>query len=276
MKSIHFGWQAVLNVILGLGLVACGNQAYQAKPPVTSHDTAIIGGRTVSVQDAEIASTVGIWDRKLSGLCTGTLLSRRLVLTAAHCLESSPSEVVVFFNANLEKVTRDNARRVRDYGKFEGYNPKASSNMGDIALILLEGSDPLPPPYVPVEILSDFSVLRESTSFVAVGYGLSKAWIKETGSGILRKVELNIMDPRFTETEVAVSQTIHRGVCSGDSGGPGYLRINGKLYLWGVVSRGDSIPIPFVPKCALLSIYTRVDVYLPWIERMSQELLQAP
>lgn len=259
-----------------LMLTACGQTPSQKQVQQNTQGgfdhSGIIGGRSVSVRDPEIVSTVGILDQKASGLCTGTLLSERLVLTAAHCLESEPEHIFVFFTPKIDKSARGNARGVKAYRKFDGYRPQQGANMGDIALILMEDGPGLPAPYAPVEVLQDFSVLQKGTPIVAVGYGLNKAWIKSSGAGVLRKVTLRIMDAQFTETEAAVNQSINEGVCSGDSGGPGYIRLNGKLYLWGVVSRGDSIPIPFVPKCFLISIYTRIDAYRAWIESASRDL----
>jgi secreted trypsin-like serine protease len=49
---------------------------------------------------------------------------------------------------------------------------------------------------------------------------------------------------------------------------------DGQLYVWGVASRGDSLPIPLVPKCMMFSVFTRVDAYQNWIIETVNQLNQ--
>jgi hypothetical protein len=46
--------------------------------------------------------------------------------------------------------------------------------------------------------------------------------------------------------------------CNGDSGGPAYIKLDGKLLLAGVTSRGSEV-------CGLYGIYTRPEAALDWI-----------
>jgi secreted trypsin-like serine protease len=233
----------------------------------------IVGGTEVQEGSREMVSTVLLFDKARNSLCTGTLIDDQLVLTAGHCVDENSKEMVVIFAKKIEEVNLESVRPVVEIKRHEQYDPKIPKNLADVAMVKFEALPGLPDGYAPAKILSDWSLLQAQTKFIAAGYGINKAWIFKKGSGTLRTIELEISDPNFSETEVLIDQSLNRGVCSGDSGGPGYIDINGQLYLWGIVSRGDAIRFPLFPNCFLFSVYTRVDSYLSWISSARRELL---
>lgn len=254
-----------------LVLLACAPRTIDRKQALITPATGVIGGQKVKAGSKEIYSTVGIYDRSEKFLCTGTLISRSLVLTAGHCIGRKPKDMVVFFTESIDSVTLENTRAVIDAKAHDDYDGQPRKNMADIGLLKMEFA-PLPRGYGPAELLADTTRLKEKASFTAVGYGVNWSWVAELGAGIIRSVQLNIDDPQFTKTEVLVAQSLTRGICLGDSGGPGYMNVDGRLQVWGVASRGDSLYSKVIPDCFIYSVYTRVDAYLPWIHKTAEEL----
>ncbi len=264
-----------LIVISLISLLACTQPgATRSLQKPTGLQLAIIGGEEVASGTREIFSTVGVYDRKTQSLCTGTLLSDQLVLTAAHCIGEDPQQMQIMFKNQLPSVGPEEIRSVLAARKHPQFNPNVNEkDLSDLALIRMHPGAGLPVGFGPARILSEFSLLKAGTSVLAVGYGLHWAWGVQSGSGILRQVELEIENPDFAKTEIEVDQSILGGICSGDSGGPGYIDVDGELYLWGVVSRSDSSSSLIFPSCYLFAIYTRVDAFEAWIEITSLELL---
>jgi hypothetical protein len=147
-----------------------------------------------------------------------------------------------------------------------------AKDMGDIALLKFEGD--VPAEYTPAQLLTDSSQIADGRQIFVAGYGLNWTIGVSRGAGTLRAVALEVDEANYAKTETSLSQSVRRGICSGDSGGPAYLLQDGQLYIWGVASRGDSLPVPLVPKCMMFSIYTRVDAYANWIQEASNALNQ--
>jgi hypothetical protein len=84
------------------------------------------------------------------------------------------------------------------------------------------------------------------------------------GSGELRQTQVPISDIKYAHSEILVDQTSGTGACHGDSGGPGYIMINGTHYLWGVTSRGALDP---KNNCSKFGVYTSVLFYEDWIKQ---------
>lgn len=251
-------------------LAACGPQnAYEAIEP-TQQSSAIIGGEKVDTSSNIGRSTVGIYESKIGYICSGTLIAKNLVLTAAHCVDPKAQDLVVIFAPEMKKASRDQIRRVTGSVVHPQYSEQVQAkDMADIALLRIEGEAPVGYEVAPLLLTQGY--LQKNTKTIVAGYGLNWTILLSRGAGTLRTAKLEIDDANFSRTEVMIGQSVRRGICSGDSGGPAYLEINGQLYVWGVASRGDSLPGFIIPKCMLFSIFTRVDAYETFIlEAMTQ------
>ncbi|MDQ3032452.1 MAG: S1 family peptidase, partial [Myxococcota bacterium] len=194
------------------------------------------------------------------GVCTGTLITDRVVLTAKHCVQSrgmeSPAPPSFFAIGVGNRSGATTAHRVREIlttpGGFFG---SAIIDGSDIALMVLrapiEGVEPIP---VRRESPSDL-IGREVT---AIGFGQTPAG--ETG-----------IKYRTTTTIESVTGAVLTGreaICQGDSGGPLLLESDGTRprEIVGVASYGQTMVGG--PSCpAVLDAWNRVDILLDLVDR---------
>jgi len=257
--------------------------------------SAIIGGEQVQSNDPIINSTVQVFAIQVSknsqgkliasGLagCTGTILSNDVLLSAAHCTLTSedpslgstsnpnylyvyfssqaPADIVALFNnrANeplLRQVTA--GMTGTNWSKLSG---DQETNWGDLSLLKFPGG--LPAGYVPAQLIPSNATLTAGMPIVLAGFGETNGQ-QQTQATALMKVQVDILNPNFSETEMMID-TIHgKGSCHGDSGGPAYVTINGQNYVAGVTSRADSATDP-QGLCIGNTVYTETQPYLGWI-----------
>lgn len=223
----------------------------------------IIGGSTVAAQDAVVASTVALYDGE--GLCTGSLVDVDLVVTAAHCISDQPTKLRVIFGTNLkDKKTVVATLPVTGAIVHPSWNQTMNNQIdtNDIALVRFSGA--IPQNYKPATLLPSSNVLRVGTPVVLAGFGTSDG-VNGTGSGILRKVTVNVAHPFYGKTEIEFDQSHGRGACHGDSGGPAFFLQGGKPYLFGVTSRGAD-------PCNVSVIYTKIEAHRDFLAKATSAL----
>lgn len=245
----------------------------------------IIGGTPVQANDPIARSTVmiyGFTGKKGQGyICTGSILSDSIILTAAHCIATAPNKLVLVFGVDANNPNaKPEMRRVSAAVQNPSYNARKNqqTDTGDVALIKFDGG--LPQGYIPARTLPGNVVNGENV--VLAGYGVTSMSAPQApnagannaqgsqsndGAGTLRKTDVRVENAGFSTTEVQLDQTNGTGACHGDSGGPAYVVANGVYYLWGVTSRG---PNP----CTTFSIYTKVSSYNQWIAQTAAALAQ--
>lgn len=243
-------------------LVNCSPEKPEGKFTQSSQQN-IIGGHITGTGLKTASHVVGLFAARF-GSCTGTLIDKNIVLTAAHCIPSNPRSMFVIFGTSIQDASPANARPVIAalVSPLWGKNPSAQKNTGDIAVLKFQGE--APKGYVPALLLRNAYYMAPSAFTLLAGFGLENGDI-QTSSGQLREVYTVLSNPRFSETESVLDQTIGKGSCSGDSGGPAFLVINATYYVWGVTSRGDA-------RCKKTGIYTNVVPYLRWIEHSMRQL----
>ncbi len=234
----------------------------------------IINGTSVSNNNPIARSVVAIYNDLAKTICTGSLLANNLVLTAAHCTTTDPRFLYVIFETDFSS---SDSAQVRQYKMRQVTVAMASpvwkrqehliKNQGDIGLLKFNG--PVPAGYIPVSLLTDFTVLKKGVPVVIAGYGVNNATTKQ-GHRILRQTSVLLDNPQFSDLEMSVDQSKGRGACLGDSGGPAYVYISGKYYLWGVINRGYSIGAE--DHCDKQGIYSRVDIFASWIRTQNKTL----
>lgn len=242
-----------------LVLASCSPKNQTHEFAATSEQAGIFGGDEVQAADVIASTTVGLYNSKVGYLCTGSLYGKNMIITAAHCLEGAATDLEVRFGVDMRRPAL--IRKVVSGQRNSLFTGKIKPNMGDISLLKYEGT--IPAGFTSAPILSNYSVLDKGAKIVAAGYGISSP-TRGKGEGILRKITLKVKNPAYTASEISIDQSIINGVCSGDSGGPAFVKGNdGRLYLWGVTSNGAGLP--GVRPCMFFAVFTRVDTYMPWI-----------
>ncbi len=217
-----------------------------------------------------------IQDEEGSGLCSGTLISKQIVLTAAHCLAASQSKILsisVIFAQDISKAKKEQIR----YGVTSRVHELFLTTAGglgswnDIALIKLNEDAPSDIKFARLPSLVSLPV-EAGTMLIQAGYGkteASKASTKNT-SGVLRQVpDIELLRFQNNAQELRVKED-GKGSCNGDSGGPAFTRSSdGTLTQVGINSRGTE-----ALTCIGEGIYTSVQAHLQWIATASDSLMK--
>jgi secreted trypsin-like serine protease len=223
----------------------------------------IVRGEVVKSSNAMRKSVVALVAEQPDGeaLCTATLLSNNLALTAAHCVDGSPEKMTVVFAPKLKGAKPENVREAVDYAQNPLWGKNLADGRGDLAVVRFEGG--LPEGYEPVALADERLALEPGERTVLLGYGVSNGK-RETGSGVLRETETGIIGAA-SPTEFATDGE-RTSACFGDSGGPAFVRRGDGWVQWGVASAVTS------HACNKASIHTAVMRYRPWIEQAIAKL----
>lgn len=210
------------------------------------------------------------------------------------------TDVDFILNARELDVKQEYMLSVTDFKvstKWDPNNETIEIDTGDIAVFKFKGN--LPAGYKPAVFLKDESLLKIGNMVTVAGYGVDdvdtskqinpkkykdledaiamgevyceddlqgrheKCYkVEMTGDGILRQTEAPIAF--IHETEIRLNET-KAGTCSGDSGGPAYIKKDGEYFFFGVTSRGSAL-------CDEVGVYTNALYYLPWINETIKTL----
>ncbi|WP_413292782.1 S1 family peptidase [Bdellovibrio sp. HCB185ZH] len=265
---------------------------------------AITGGASVEPNTSVALRTVGIFNIKTANACSGTLITKDVVLTAGHCVISKKENLIVIFDTHFpnkvgetDKIDPRNIRTIKAMAFHDDFKnlDEAGSDYGDIGIIKL--NSPAPENYLITPLLKDVTKIRPSDTLTLAGFGYSsekslvtdrnypgldaaitegraycnnyktKCYVTEVaGDGELRQVQVTIESLR--DKDMILNESNQKATCSGDSGGPAFLEINGQTVLAGVTSRtltdGD---------CgSAQGVKTLVPHYFTWIKQMIQSM----
>ena len=273
----------MLSVMGFLVLSAC-SQPKQVTGDIANLEPSqnILGGQPVEASDPVAASTVAIVSLSHgSVICTGSLITGNIVMTAAHCTTKDLQPLAILFSRrnwkNEDDVKADIAAKLLlqvDSGAVNSLFGKVQKgqkdNWGDIAVLRFKGA--LPAGYAPAKLLNNRAALQNGMTVTLAGYGLIDG-ARKTDTDSLRKVDLPLTNATFSKTEVMFDQSAGKGGCHGDSGGPAFVRLNGKLLLFGITSRGVSEN--GMDDCLSASIYTDAAAYTDWLKSAVAKLNQA-
>jgi hypothetical protein len=239
--------------------------------PDRADEDLIVGGSTVTKMNAISSVTVALLDPRAGALCTASLLSSEIAITAAHCVEHSHSGLQLYFSPSLSgEGLQQNRRSVIDVAISPRWSMHRNNtkDSGDIAILRFSGGFPMG--YKSAELLKGSNPLNSGKAVVLAGYGINSGLVTDrgvtSGSGVLRSVKVQIADANFSKTEVSIDQSRGAGACHGDSGGPAFVQdsASGQLLLWGVTSRGIDDP---KDHCSGKSVYTKIQPFNRWINQ---------
>ncbi|MBI5547224.1 MAG: serine protease [Deltaproteobacteria bacterium] len=199
-------------------------------------------------------------------LCSGTLITERVVLTAAHCLNEVPDPAAyrVGFGDDLRVDAAMTWRDVEAVRFHPGYNSQDKVN--DIGLLRMAEAAPAG--------VSPISYLPRSLAIVPADVGASADVVgfgedEQQAPGVKRHLTRPIASVcegsaclagggQCPANSIGFTQE-NGGACSGDSGGPALVLRSGTEYVAGVTSFGDLACLDF--GCS-----TKVDAFQDFIE----------
>merc|ERR1711928_86636 len=254
--------------------------------PVSSSDR-IVGGKEMNPK-TKLPYQVLVSPCNKEGrclMCGGTILNKRYVVTAAHCLYGGNDQMTLKGGATFRVMLGEHdhckatssfvlASAVHKHPKFDMNNPSGDN---DIAILKLSKdltfSDKIKPVCLPTSATKDYSGKASTVS----GWGGTKAYtplkpVDQPRQCALKEAIVEILKPSSTKCSNFIGDPPHptmlcawakgKDACQGDSGGPLTVAENGKYVLVGVVSYGSG--------CATEQpgVYPRVQGFLPWMKKI--------
>jgi MYXO-CTERM domain-containing protein len=240
--------------LLCLPLISCGDLS---EPKLDFIGFPIINGQT----DTSLDHMSIVLVMSNGGMCSGTLIAPRVIMTAAHCADGiSPGSFTIKFGNSIYTATD---RYVDDKWVHPYYNEQQITN--DIALLRLSSNAPsgvVPIPYLPKSIGITTADVG-STPIEFVGFGMTDpyddyssgtkmtltdtlSWVCYSGGGC------GYYNPGQMNT-ICINDT-PGGLCSGDSGGPALVSRGGQEYVAGISSYVGG-------NCEQFSCCTKVDEF---------------
>jgi secreted trypsin-like serine protease len=238
----------------------------------------IVGGRAASI--AEFPSLAYIEARVGNGgfACTGTVVAPRIILTAAHCIESqesgaftAPSAYAVATGTTTPREAEaTNVFRVVETHIFPGFDP--GNLRGDAGILVLDRPTAAPP--LAMAGAADAALYAGGAPVQLAGWGLTRSNARK-GPGSLRATGMTVQAPALCKRKTrsyyppfsaaaqlcTLATPTKSGGCFGDSGGPAIAqRADGVLIHLGIISSGG-------PFCStkLPNILTRTDLVSTWV-----------
>jgi secreted trypsin-like serine protease len=220
---------------------------------VTREAHAITNGETDDGDDAVVALL-----QSGEAYCTGTLISPEVVVTAAHCVSTPPTQV--FFGSTPKSLDSGKTVDVAQVLAHPKFDEDTLSN--DIGLVMLKTAAPVKPK---ARLTSNAALSDEDVALELriVGFGATSA---DSFKARKRKgtTEIDSLTNDAFKFLPKPSQT-----CNGDSGGAAFATVNGKDVLVGVTSSGDQ-------NCQEFGRDMRIDAFESFIDDAVTEYEHRP
>jgi secreted trypsin-like serine protease len=192
--------------------------------------------------------------------CTATIIGKRTLLTAAHCLfgyEDQIDDFIFILGPNIIQTTESPFRITKfEYPQDETsgylYNPRTYQD--DIGIVYVDNVLPDSPVILHSGKPVWKKILDESQPLTFVGYGYDVVKSRKVADGVKREASWKISEIENRRVAFKVPKL---STCKGDSGGGAFLFVDDEFILVAVTSLGDM-------ECTI-GYETRVDTYQAWL-----------
>ena len=196
-----------------------------------------------------------------SPLCTGSLIKKNIILTAAHCAIFPKEDLYIVYGCN--KITDNSCKRTSVKKIFT--HPKWGLEFfstNDIAIIIPTQSITIPPAQISLR-----KNIPKGLSVKGVGFGY-----RNGTSGILYSGRGRITTDYQYELVAHMQGSLDPN--PGDSGGPLLIFEDGRFKIIGILSRSrwskTSKKVTFIHSG--YAIYTKPIMYIDWINEISSKV----
>merc|ERR1711915_546239 len=235
----------------------------------TAASNRIVGGKEATPHSLPYQAFIESCFNSYCMVCGGTLLNKRYVLTAAHCIQDRGNVAfrvtVVLGEHNVRSNSEAIAPQVirASLIKRDDYNSRTYNN--DIAILKLSQDAVFNDNVIPACLPTNPNNMYVGQSAKVSGWGHTGA----RSSNVLKETDVTIVDKSDATctpygnpipNSKMCAYKANTDSCQGDSGGPLALQENGKYTVVGVTSYGRGCARP-----GLAGVYARVTNYLDWI-----------
>lgn len=224
--------------------------------------TAIVGGAASA--DPSVARHVALIVGSRGTSCTGVVIARNLVLTAAHCALPGADYKIVEFDAAHHPTLRD-VSMVLAHPQFDLNVLLGHRATADVAL--LKTAAPLPATFVPAPLAVQRKPVAVGDPLLVVGYGVAVRGDGKTGGTIRSASLVATGQPGTLQIRLvdAAANGARAGLsaCTGDSGAPVFDSSDSPLAVVGIVSWSTGPAL--TDGCGGLTGVTPLVRYRDWI-----------